>query len=653
MSLDELLWRLNGLKQSTAEHIRVSFGRVPDANYRSEFTEFVPPFKIVECPDKCFNSDSTQAQEWHERLKKTADAAVNHKLTFFDLDNQDLGDPINWNYDHASQIDCELKPIMRVNYRDHANFGDCKLVWEPNRMHHLVILGRAYRASGDIKYAEAILDQITSWMDANPYGYGMNWRSPLELGVRLINWVWAIDLIQDSGLFRGTFKERLLHSVYLHCRDIAGKFSQGTSANNHLIGEAAGVFVAANYFNVFEECEEWSKNSSQILATEIERQSYADGCTREQALGYQFFVIQFYLVSGIVARKSGRDFDAAYWQRLQTLMLFIADLAEGGEELPMFGDRDDGYVLDLGDAAADVNALMVWGSHLFDHLQFSQLISRNSESAYWLFGLGPSEQTTMQKGSLARNITSKQFSESGYSLLQYGNRESNDQVSVFIDAAELGYTSIAAHGHADALSFAMRLNGQDFLVDPGTYDYFTFPEWRTYFRTTRAHNTVEIDGLDQSAMQGPFLWGQHAIATCTKWAPDGGGGLFEGKHTGYQRLEDPVEHQRTLHLDGRLRQLTITDHIEAKASHSARIFFHLSEHCEVLSVKGNKIQLSLGSLSVNMEFDEKLDIEILNGSLAPIGGWISRGYHLKTPINTIIATALITGSTKFDCKISW
>jgi hypothetical protein len=67
--------------------------------------------------------------------------------------------------------------------------------------------------TGDLKYAQGVISQITSWLDANPYGYGMNWKNPLELGIKIINWVWAIDLVLDSGLFAGEFKIRAYYIV--------------------------------------------------------------------------------------------------------------------------------------------------------------------------------------------------------------------------------------------------------------------------------------------------------------------------------------------------------------------------------------------------------------------------------------------------------
>jgi hypothetical protein len=152
--------------------------------------------------------------------------------------------------------------------------GDAKVVWEPNRHHHLVVLGRAYRAFGDPRYAAAALRQIASWIDDNPFGYGMNWRSPLELGIRVINWVWALDLARDMVDRPRGIDERVRETVWRHLREIAGKYSRGSSANNHLIGEAAGVFIGAAYFPDFPEASAWKEESREILSREILRQTY-------------------------------------------------------------------------------------------------------------------------------------------------------------------------------------------------------------------------------------------------------------------------------------------------------------------------------------------------------------------------------------------
>ncbi|MEJ2442321.1 MAG: alginate lyase family protein [Exilibacterium sp.] len=652
MSAAEILWRINALGMAQIDRVRVACGILPNAKFKSG--QNAENFTTAGCRicDRSTAStiNSAYNEAWKIRLLKQADKILANKLSYFDLTDVNIDSPSNWHLDQSAGKCAPLTHINTIDYRDFDTVGDCKLVWEPNRHHQLVVLARAYRITGDKRYAEGIVEQLESWMEGNPFGKGMNWRSPLELGVRLINWVWAIDLSLDSGLFSGAFGSRLIQYVYRHCWDVSRKLSKGSSANNHLVGEAAGLYVAATYFDCFQQSQQWAAVAKDILEAEIYSQSYDDGCTREQALGYQFFVLQFYLVTGLLGKRKGDDFSPAYWKRIELMMLFVARLAEGGDNLPMFGDRDDGYVLDLGEAVDDTNALCALGAALFKRDEFYRLVQAGSETAYWLLGNG--SESAAPPGA-ARPLQSCQFGDSGYFLLQYGTLEQGDKASVLFDCAELGYQSIAAHGHADALSFTLRLNNIDCLVDTGTYDYFSHPQWRNYFRKTRAHNTCEVDDMDQSEMQGPFMWGDKAHARCLDWSPGNSGGTIVASHDGYTRLSDPVVHSRRLDLQGDRKKLVIKDQLEAKERHNVALYFHFSDSCKLVEVKDNVCVLDLAGSAITLTLDQRMRVEVLEGSKSPIGGWLSRGYHRKTPVPTVVARARIDGSDSFNTCLSW
>ena len=649
MSVREILWRISSLIKSVIDHIRIRFDFLPDSSLINDFEN--PKFRVSCVEPSCWGEDtSPQHAEWRDTLVSKAEKISENKLSFFDLKNHFFGNPIDWHSDQSSGHSGPVAPIASVNYRDFPKYGDCKLVWEPNRHHHTVVLARAWRATGDKRYALAVVDQITSWMDSNPVGYGMNWRSPLELGIRLINWVWAIDLIWESGLVNGVFKARLLKSVHLHCWYVTRKYSKGSSANNHLVGEAAGVFIAASYFNCFKECGDWVNQSASILEKEIVSQSYGDGCTREQALGYQFFVLQFYLYAGHIGRLNNKAFSSAYIQRMKRMISFVSHMAEGAFLLPMFGDRDDGYVLDLGNRVEDVDALVDCFSRMSGEMA-DKSDCVDSEASFWMFG---NKQNSPDKlVAVEADLTSHAFPESGYYLLQSGSASKGNQVSLLFDCGELGYESIAAHGHADALSFSMRLNKVDLFVDPGTYDYFTFPEWRNYFRSTCAHNTLEIDGLDQSENLGPFMWGFKADSECMHWDPSDIGGKVAGKHKGYARLTDPVVHSRSLSLDAKEKTLSIEDCVSASLNHTASIYFHLSECARLISIENNCCYIDLQGREILLKLDSKLEVKAVTGQEAPIMGWMSRGYHCKEKTTTIIASSDFDAEQTFLSTVYW
>jgi heparinase II/III-like protein len=652
MSPGELAWRMRGALRDVTLSARVMAGLEPRARtHRDTDPPTEPGFRVWDEPIGRLACTDTDEVAWRERLLSRAERLVQHRLSFFDLVDRHLGDPIDWNRDHASGVQAPLGLAPFLDYRDHRVTGDAKVVWEPNRHHHLVVLGRAYRVTGDPRYAAAVVEQIDSWISQCPFGRGMNWRSPLELAIRLINWVWAIDLVRGSGLVAGGFATRLRHAAYLHMWQITRSYSRGSSANNHRIGEAAGVFVGASYFRDLDGDGHWRRESRLILGEEIVAQTYGDGGTREQAVGYHMFVLQFFLVAGTVARATGEDFPAGYWSRIERMVEFLGALGEGGSRLPMIGDADDGYVLDLG-GFNTLEGLLGVGAVLFSRSDFKSLARGSEEAAWWL--LGPSSRAryaALSDAPLPETLGSRAFQESGYYLLQSGHKGSADRISVVFDCGELGFKSIAAHGHADALAFTVRAFGEDLLVDPGTYDYFTFPEWREYFRSTRAHNAVVVDDTDQSVMAGPFMWATRAGARCVAWEPAREGGTVVGEQDGYSRLANPVLHRRRLDLDAESRTLVIHDDILGPGPHDIAIYFHLAEGAVVSVQKPNAPTIAVAGGTATLEVDPRLSVDVLRGSERPIGGWVSRGYHRKQASTTLIGRARCSGDASFVTRL--
>lgn len=657
MSADEIAWRVRSSLRDRTDRLFVSRRqqwREPSVFLNGHGRSDEPGFRVCEMAVEeiaARTGNGPVERGRYASLLAKAEKILGHRLSFFDLTDVHLGDPIVWNRDHKRGQDTPMVFCPALDYRDVDAAGDCKFVWEPNRHHQLVVLGRAYRASGDIRFAEAIAEQLDSWLQQNPYGVGMNWRSGLELGIRLINWVWALDLIAESQAIGPELHQRLMDSISRHIWEIDRKYSRGSSANNHLIGEAAGVFVATSYFRNLKHAATWRQRSGEILNREIVNQTYPDGGTQEQAIGYHLFVVQFFVAAGLASRATGQEFPQPYWSRLEKMFEFLAVLSEGGENLPQFGDGDDGYVLDLGSHARSVREWLAVGAALFGRADFKAQAGECSEPVEWLLGKSGCERFEAIDEPRDRTICSSAFSDTGYYLLQHGKMHSPGRISVVFDCGPLGMGALAAHGHADALSFTLRAFGVDVLVDPGTYDYFSYPAWRQYFRSTRAHNTVVVDGRDQSEMLGLFLWGRRAEARCLRWEPTETGGKMAGEHDGYASLPDPVTHRRTLELDGPGRTLHICDEIVAKARHVVEVYFHFAEHCVVKPAGPNRYVVDAGLGTVEIELDSRLAVESFCGSEYPICGWVSRGYHHKQSAPTLIGRCTCEGNTALACRI--
>lgn len=663
MTPDEIAWRMRSSLRGRVDRLLVGHRqqlRRPAVFLNGDGCEEGPGFRVCDMAvgDRAgLKANDDVDKRWYDSLLARAERIAEHHLDFFDLKDKHLGDPIVWNRDHKRRQDTPMTYCASLDYRDVEKAGDCKFVWEPNRHHQLVVLGRAYRLSGDMRFANAIAEQIDSWLKQNPYGVGMNWRSGLELGIRLINWVWALDMIEESGAIDDQLRHRILDCVSRHIWEISRKYLYGSSAGNHLVGEAAGVFVAASYFGSLRNASGWRAKSRAILNREILEQTFSDGGTMEQAIGYHFFVLQFFVAAGIAARAAGRDFPESYWLRLEKMFEFLGILSEGGDNLPTFGDYDDGYVLDIGHNPRSVREWLAVGAALFGRSDFKTWAGGYSEPVKWLLGESGRHSFEAIPESKIMRITSQALKDSGYYLLQQGGFDSPDRISVVFDCGPLGLEPLAGHGHADALSFTLRAFGRDVLVDPGTYDYFSYPKWRYYFRSTRAHNTVVIDGRDQSEILSLFLWGRRAKADCLSWQPTDVGGKVIGKHDGYMHLKDPVTHKRMLDLDG--RELVVRDDIIARGKHKIEIFFHLAEHCVVIPAGRNRYLVDVGwekiedvgRRTVEIELDPCLKVEEFKGSEDPICGWVSRGYHQKEASTTLVGRCTGEGNTCLVCRL--
>lgn len=653
MSPRELAWRARAFVRDRADRPRITFGIVPDAVYGESGAADILDTGLRLCeqaPGCWIGGVDAAAASWRERLLRQADELLQHRFTFFSLDQCDLGDPIDWNRDHEIGTPTPRRFSSAIDYRDPRVTGDAKVVWEPARHHQLVVLGRAYRATGEERYAREAVAQIESWLLQCPFGMGMHWRSPLELAIRAINWIWTIDLIRPSGILTGATAAKIVNALHLHLWDIRRKYSRGSSANNHRIGEAAALFIAATCLPGLRGSTGWRAESRGILESEIVAQTYADGASREQAFGYHVFVLQFFMLAAVAAERAGEEFSSTYKARLTRMFEFTAAMLEGGPA-PTFGDSDDGYVIDLGDGR-DARGWLAAGAAFLDRPDLAVDPAAHGETARWI--LEPSLAHPAPPdgpGHASRPLTPRAFAESGLYLLQSGTRGGHDSVSVLFDCGDLGYGSIAAHGHADALAFTLRVGGEDILVDPGTYDYFRFPEWRDYFRSTRAHNTISIDGVDQSMMLGAFMWGRRAHAWCEKWEPRAEGGRIAAAHDGYAGRRDPVRHTRQLDLDARAGVLTITDHLAMAGEHLVTAYFHFSERCAV-SGSGASFEARTLVNAVELQPDPRLTSTLLRGSTAPIGGWVSRAYHSKSPATTVVASGTFRGDTQLVSRLS-
>jgi hypothetical protein len=583
-----------------------------------------------------------------EALLADAERILAGHVVLFAERSFDVGTPPAWNRDPETGVTGPAIFSADIAITNRDLVGDIKHVWELNRHLHLVRLAQAWRLTGEARWLQALAAQLRSWFAQCPPEHGPNWTSSLELGIRLINWalVWQLVGGEASPLFAGDDGHKLRAawqaSIHAHCRHIARHLSRHSSANNHLIGELAGLYVAASVWPCWKASSEWLEQARRELEREAQAQFSRDGVNREQAFAYHVFTSEFLFVAGLVGQACGQPFSRGYWATLQRALRFLRSVRDVAGNVPMVGDADDGIVFRLGQAASDrAGQLLALGESVFGGQ------ADLHPGVRWLLHVLPGPRAELEPHEPE---TAWAYPDGGY-LLFGANFGEAREIKGLLDCGPLGYLGIAAHGHADALSLTLSVAGEECLIDPGTYSYWQDQKWRDYFRGTSAHNTVRIDGLDQSVSGGRFMWLRKASATIERMPQSPHEFDFRGSHDGYLRLSDPVRHLRSVRFDGATSTLVVRDEFAAKKPHHAEIFWHFAPGLNVrltsagLHVRGRGFALQLHATG------NDLKLELVRGAENPPLGWASRSYESKQPCDVLKITA-VSSAVPVECRIT-
>jgi hypothetical protein len=569
-------------------------------------------------------------------LLEEADRWFKHEASFLSLQNVPLGDKIDWHRDYSSGTVAPSSYSLFLNHRDSSVVGDVKHLWELNRLQQLPVLAAAAVVTGQQAYVDEISDQLNSWVEQNPFMRGPNWKSPLEAGLRLLSFAF-ISFILGRSRSERLFSRKIEESIYQHQYFIRRFHSRHSSANNHLIGEMAGLYAGAVTWPLFAESNKWRLYAREKLIEQIKEQIEPDGVGKERAIEYQVFVAELFLTAAALGQAAGEPYPAPYLERLARMAGFLNALRDRSSNLPMFGDGDSGQVLWLANNFADrIEALY-------------RLLSGGKSSLLRDLILTFGQTVTLP---LPEAEPSGRFEQGGYYVLADRQGEARE-VMMVVDAGPLGLPPMNAHGHADALSFWLTAGGREFLIDPGTFCYGNSPHWRSYFRSTAAHNTVRLDGEDQSVQAGTFLWRQAANCETRSFIEHPAYFEIEASHDGYARLSDPVTHVRKIRLFRGAGKVLIVDRLACGGPHHVELFFHFSPSCDVRPESDNEFAARNGDQRLSLRIlGSNVASQLFKGSEKPLTGWVSPRFGLRIPSCTVVAKANINGSAEFTTEIT-
>ena len=475
--------------------------------------------------------------------------------------------------------------------------------------------------------------EVADWIVQNPPQQGVNWACAMDVAIRAVNWLWGFYFFEDSAALTDEFKLTFAGSLLAHGRHIMSNlewFEEFTG--NHYLSDIVGLIYLGILLPELKEARRWLEFGLAELEKEMFRQVYPDGVDFEASVSYHRLVTELFLSAVLLAQLNGHTFSPPFMQRLERMIEVVMDLTRPDGTAPLIGDADNGRLHRLTVWAeverewADYRYLLAIGAVMFGRDDFAAMAGDQWQEAFWLLG---ERAATFKEGRHSKGVPpperrSKEYPDAGLYVIQ------NDDCHMVIAAGPNGQCGNGGHTHNDKLAITLYAEGQEWLIDPGSYVYTSDYEERSLFRSTAYHSTVQVDGQEQSRIdvRKPFWMADDAHPAVQRWESTASYDLLDASHDGYPRLRAPIVHRRQVFFaKGAPRFWLIRDTLSGTGHHDYSLRFHLGD---VVARVGPSLAVTLdgkannGRLLIIPVLTDGLAVRLDDASHVP-------GYGQKTP----------------------
>jgi hypothetical protein len=552
-----------------------------------------------------------------EHVVTYADAVLRGEYPLLGYGSPQLGLEPEWSCDWVSGKCWSMEDSGKIKIVRHDG-SDVKAPWELSRLQFAPVVAKAYVLTGERKYREALRSLLTDWIVRNPVGQGVHWTVAMEAALRAISVCLTMDLLSPFSDEEKPWIDLVTKSLWEHFRFIQthNEFSF-LVRSNHYLSNLVGLTTLSAYLRG-PGMDRQLRKYSRAVQREILLQTYADGGDREASTGYHVLVAQMAQHSLLMQRQSGCSIAASFEDRLHLMLEWITCLADEEGRLPLVGDCDNGRVELLRE---DIGQVM----------------------------LPAAERCSLRVGSLrGPGLTGASqpvsiLPDSGIAVLRSG------EASVIFCAMPNGLGGKGSHTHCDKLSIVLRLGRDEVFCDSGSRCYTRSVEFRNFDRSTRAHNTLMVDGADQNTVPNDpgllFQCGNEALVSGIEQVE--GERAVRASHKGYVRLG--VGHQRTVRLSQ--NALVVLDELTGQEKHLLELQYILGPEWQVFSEEraGVKVGCVISGprrLSLACEAESPLALTI-----APTQ--ISREYGAALPASCVRIQTTAQLPARVQTRVQW
>jgi hypothetical protein len=509
--------------------------------------------------------------------------------------------PIDWQIDIRSGY-----RWSELTYHSDIRIGpargaDIKLPWELARMQHLPQLALAARLGGE-DAAQEIRAQILDFIASNPPRYGVNWKTPMDVAIRAVNWLVTLGLMEGQGCqYDNDFRAVVSRSIVEHGRHVLQHLEWSEEPrSNHYFANIVGLLFIATYLPDYPDARDWLGFAIREFLTELQLQFHADGSCYEASTGYHRLSGEMALFGAALLLGQKAEVAACYhrlkvrppqntsalplhdlsdsrqtvlppaiWLLLERISEFTTDIIKPDGRPILIGDQDSGRLLKLDPATAaphDHRGLLRLAGALFGrtsdgasieaaailelaagkHLPASPEAFPSRQRSVGEADTPPVPNAIIRRFSsplppgATNDLRLAAYPDFGLYILR------SDQLFVALRCFDPAVAGIWGHSHDDNLAVELQVGGKDHSTDPGTYVYTSLPEYRDLYRSAVAHNGPRPAGITAIQADGAFLVRHLATGRCLHFSRRGISARLDG--TGWSAERTILLAEGALHI---------------------------------------------------------------------------------------------------------
>ena len=475
------------------------------------------------------------------RILEAAERAHRGEVNLLGSSPQILGARIPWHTDYKTGFTWNPGYCHDISYADLGKPNDVKIPWEVSRFQWALPLAQAWALTQDPRHAERFISLMEDWIEQNPYAMSVNWACAMDVALRAMAWIWGVMLIRDAPCWTVERKSKVLSALYGHGHFILRNLEVSDVNGNHYLSDAAGLVFLGAFFQGIGEGDRWLGKGRKILEEELFLQVYPDGVDHEASIPYHRLVLELFLAPFLVLESRGVEIAIAARERIRRMASFVADYSGPDGQCPRFGDADDGRALAFGGQPVGNHRYLchVAGAWLNDGALLQAAGQAWPEALWWC-----GSKATVEPWPNSDLRPSILYPDGGIAILR------TSRTHLVVEAGPLGLRGRGGHGHNDATSFELWVDGERLVSDRGAWVYTADVAGRNEFRATASHSLLQVGEEELNRFVDPLnLWQLHddARPRIQVFAPTPEGGRIVAEHQGYARMGLSIS--RTWELD--------------------------------------------------------------------------------------------------------